>query len=95
MWLIWVLLGIVVIIIIFWPGPTMDWSTHVMSQECLAQIDVQLKRRYDLIPTLLKQLKVTRTLNVKRWKRSPKPAQQRKPPRRPAISPRVPPQKAN
>jgi LemA protein len=58
MWLIWVLLGIVVIIIIFLAG-TYNGLVNARNvvKNAWAQIDVQLKRRYDLIPNLVETVK--------------------------------------
>ena len=58
MWLIWVILGIVVIIIIFLAG-TYNGLVNARNvvKNAWAQIDVQLKRRYDLIPNLVETVK--------------------------------------
>ena len=58
MWFIWVLLGIVVIIIIFLAG-TYNGLVNARNvvKNAWAQIDVQLKRRYDLIPNLVETVK--------------------------------------
>ena len=58
MWLIWVILGIVVIIIIFLAG-TYNGLVNARNvvKNAWAQIDVQLKRRYDLIPNLVETIK--------------------------------------
>jgi len=58
MWLIWVILGIVVIIIIFLSG-TYNGLVNARNvvKNAWAQIDVQLKRRYDLIPNLVETVK--------------------------------------
>ena len=58
LWLIWVILGIVVIIIIFLAG-TYNGLVNARNvvKNAWAQIDVQLKRRYDLIPNLVETVK--------------------------------------
>jgi hypothetical protein len=48
-----------------------------------AQIDVQLKRRYDLIPNLVETPRATSSTNARRWRTSPRRATSPTPPRRP------------
>jgi LemA protein len=58
MWILWVLLGIVVIIVIFLAS-TYNGLVNARNvvKNAWAQIDVQLKRRYDLIPNLVETVK--------------------------------------
>lgn len=54
----WILLGIVVLVLVFW---IVQYNGMVKLrnwiEEAWAQIDVQLKRRYDLIPNLVETVK--------------------------------------
>ena len=58
MWIVWVILAIVVILIIMFWG-TYNGLVRLRNQvkNAWAQIDVQLKRRYDLIPNLVETVK--------------------------------------
>jgi LemA protein len=58
LWLLWVILGIVVIIL-FFLGGTYNGLVNARNvvKNAWAQIDVQLKRRYDLIPNLVETVK--------------------------------------
>ncbi len=58
MWILWVILGIVVIILLFlWGAYNGLVNARNVVKNAWAQIDVQLKRRYDLIPNLVETVK--------------------------------------
>jgi len=76
-------------------APTTDWSTREPGQECLAQIDVQLKRRYDLIPNLVETVKGYKNFERDTLEAVTKAAPRHKPPQHPAMSELAPQRKAN
>ena len=55
---VWIVLGVVVVVALFW---IVQYNSLVRLrnwiEEAWAQIDVQLKRRYDLIPNLVETVK--------------------------------------
>jgi LemA protein len=58
LWILWVIIGIVVIILLWLAGAYNGLvNARNVVKNAWAQIDVQLKRRYDLIPNLVETVK--------------------------------------
>lgn len=56
--MIWIILGIVVLLLLFGVASYNGLvKSHMQTQEAWSQIDVQLKRRNDLIPNLIETIK--------------------------------------
>ena len=66
---LWVILGLVVIFLIIFIA-TYNGLVRLRNQvkNAWAQIDVQLKRRYDLIPNLVETVKGYRNSSGKHWR---------------------------
>ena len=68
--MIWIILGVLALIVIFvivsYNGLV---KNRMQTKEAWSQIDVQLKRRNDLLPNLMKRLRVTRNMKTLLWKK--------------------------
>jgi LemA protein len=69
---VWIVLAILVLLVLF---VIASYNGLVRARnrtdDSWSQIDVQLRRRYDLIPNLVETVKATRPTSVRRSRRSP------------------------
>ena len=70
--MIWIILGIIVVLVLIVVGVYNGLvKSRMQTREAWSQIDVQLKRRNDLIPNLIETVKAMQNMRVIPLLRSP------------------------